>query len=420
MAKQAMRFQRQKYFCLALGFLGLLYSSACVTTGRPPRSKTDNVSAKLVELDSNHEQGNILVMQALLDESAYASAWTLSAKLENLFEQAQKQGLLGPKTLVVLPKDIGTWIALSGAATEVYQARSQEDALKLAFGAQWTSALWPWLQSPVDDRLGYAIFINNAEASAKAYVKLMHQLARDYKVDLLAGSVVLPGPQVVAGQLKVDPKAPLQRCAFVFDRQGAIVGPPHCASLLDAQDLRRISAGPQEPGVYAVALGSVAVVQGWEAWRPEVYQQAKQAGASHVVILQNLPQRKAWSQTWPGFPPELTDLGQVSASASASHLSSYGDFFQRQGPPALARAQGFADFVVSFSHGRLWEQDLSGQALLYKGDREISGPDEGSPGLVNLWLGERPVPNDDTDVSKAEAEKTPEAKEAISEPQGKP
>ena len=58
-----------------------------------------------------------------------------------------------------------------------------------------------------------------------AYHQLFAGLAREYGVTLVAGSIVLPGPALVDGELQVG-TGPLRNVTLVFGLDGKVLGQP--------------------------------------------------------------------------------------------------------------------------------------------------------------------------------------------------
>lgn len=91
-------------------------------TGRPLPSDLR------IELALNHgvpgEHGNLLGIEPVLYPGDYQNLQRLHRKLSAYLEQARAQGLVSPRTVVVLPEHIGTWLWARGEKNELYQSPS--------------------------------------------------------------------------------------------------------------------------------------------------------------------------------------------------------------------------------------------------------------------------------------------------------
>src|SRR5688572_2533805 len=68
---------------------------------------------------SDQGHGNLLGIQPELYRADYRSPLHLHRKLAAYLDKAQDEGLLNPKTVVVLPEHIGTWLVAVGEKREV-------------------------------------------------------------------------------------------------------------------------------------------------------------------------------------------------------------------------------------------------------------------------------------------------------------
>ncbi len=130
-----------------------------------------------------------------------------------ILAQARDAGLLTDKTIVVLPEHVGTGLFALGEKPEVQQARTLRDAM------QWMALSNPWQYlralsggNPRDDRRTEAVLLLKAERMAADYQAIFGELAREFGVTLVAGSIVLPEPSLEAGRLRLD-DGPLRQSA---------------------------------------------------------------------------------------------------------------------------------------------------------------------------------------------------------------
>ncbi len=182
-----------------------------------------------IELALNHgvpgEHGNLLGIEPLLFPSDYQSLQRLHRKLSAYLEQARAQGLIGPRTVVVLPEHIGTWLWARGEKNELFQATRNRDA------EQWLELSNPllyglaMLSANGDDRRADAHLRMKARQMASDYQQLFGGLAKEFGVTLVAGSIVLPAPYVEHGVLHAG-QGPLFNSSLVFAADGSLLGQP--------------------------------------------------------------------------------------------------------------------------------------------------------------------------------------------------
>ncbi|MGH8353944.1 MAG: hydrolase [Pseudomonas sp.] len=170
--------------------------------------------------------GNLLLIRPQLYPLDYQSPAHLRLKLAAALDRAREAGLLGPGTLVALPDHIGTWLLARGEKVEFYQARSRKEVRNWLLLGNPLLAVRALLLNLDADRLDEALLRMKAEQMAEDYQQLFAGLAREYRITLLAGSILLPEPRVENGQLHSGTGA-LRNLSLVFAPDGAILGEPY-------------------------------------------------------------------------------------------------------------------------------------------------------------------------------------------------
>src|SRR5690606_21388423 len=76
------------------------------------------------------------------------------------------------------------------------------------------------------ERLDEALLRMQAAQMASDYQQLFSDLARDYRITLLAGSILLPEPRIEGGRL-IAGDGPLRNSSLVFGSDGSLLGEPY-------------------------------------------------------------------------------------------------------------------------------------------------------------------------------------------------
>ncbi|MBA1274577.1 carbon-nitrogen hydrolase [Stutzerimonas azotifigens] len=162
---------------------------------------------------------NLLGVETHLMPADYQSRERLHLKFATYLEQARQAGMLGPQTVVVLPEHVGTGLFALGEKAEVQQARTLRDAMQLMAMSNPFHYLGALLANEGDDRRTDAVLRMKASQMAEAYQSIFGQLAAEFGVTLVAGSVVLPEPRLENRRLSVG-DGPLRQVSLVFDPSG--------------------------------------------------------------------------------------------------------------------------------------------------------------------------------------------------------
>lgn len=223
---------------LATLLFGLAGSYLFWLRDAPPGHYLTDLRTDIAELGGPADwHGNLLTLNPALYPSDYSSPQQLSRKLDSILLQARDNALLTPKTVVILPAQIGTWLLLSHEKPQVYSARSLDEVkLQLALNNP-LSLLRTWLFS--DDASWNELLLRmKAQQAADDYLKVFAHLARKHAVTLHAGSITLPSPQLLDGRI-VTGYGELQAFGLTFASDGSILGPPR------SQSLQASSVAPQ-------------------------------------------------------------------------------------------------------------------------------------------------------------------------------
>lgn len=165
--------------------------------------------------------GNLLLLRPQLYPLDYQTPEHLRLVLSAALDQAAQAQLLSPATLLVLPEHIGTWLLGSHEKVEFYRARSRQEVRNWLLLGNPLLAVRVMLKHLDAERLDEALLRMKAERMAEDYQQLFSELAQTYQISILAGSILLPEPQVIDGQLRIG-QGPLENISLVFSPNGLI------------------------------------------------------------------------------------------------------------------------------------------------------------------------------------------------------
>ncbi|MFF7711007.1 nitrilase-related carbon-nitrogen hydrolase [Pseudomonas sp. NPDC007930] len=306
-----------------------------------------------VNQGSPSERGNLLGVQAELFAPDYQDVARLRLKLAAYLQRARELGLINPRTVVVLPEHIGTWLWLRGEKREFYQASAHSEASHWLAASHPLAFAWAWLGAADDDRSADARLRLKARHMAHEYQRLFGGLAEQFGVTLVAGSIVLPSPRLEDGELKTS-SGPLYNTTLVFAANGQVLGAP--LRQREAQSMRGVAdAEPAPPPqLFDTPAGRLGVLIGHDALSPERGQALVAAGAQLLAIPAFLDGPDTWAAE--------------RAAWQAASLA-----------PAVPS-------VSVFMHGRFWDRRNYGQSFVgAAGQANEAAPGPGAR-LVNLWL----------------------------------
>lgn len=369
---------------LALVMIAALCGYGFWTQQRPEGHYLSDLRIELaLNQGSPGERGNLLGIEPLLYPSDYQNLQRLRLKLAAYLQQAREQGLVNPRTVVVLPEHIGTWLWARGEKNELYQVTQRREAeqwLELSNPLRYGLAM---LWATGDDRRADAHLRMKAAQMAADYQALFSGLAKEFGVTLVAGSIVLPAPYVENGVLHAG-SGPLFNSSLIFAGDGSVLGQPQRQQFADSEVRRYIKDGREQDGreqplhVVSTPAGRLGVLIGSDSWYPENYQQLAQQSAQLIANPVFLSGKHSWDAPWRGnrhqdAAAELPlQRGQVSEQQAWRQLT-------------LAANPGLTSISV-FMRGQFWELGADGQGFANHAGGQLAGTSQHGARLLNVWL----------------------------------
>ncbi|MFN5171285.1 MAG: nitrilase-related carbon-nitrogen hydrolase [Cyclobacteriaceae bacterium] len=326
---------------------------------------------------------NIVAIQPYMVPQDYLTEQHFSEKIRLYLKSAQQKGYLKERTVVVLPEYLGTWLVLENEkewASEVSKLNYAMAILILSNPVDF--AKW-WMRSKrEEDRVAAAIFRMKATRMARSYSRVFKELAKDYKVTINAGSILLPGPTVEGGQIRVDLSESLYNTSFFFMPDGSIYPSAVRKSFPTSDELPFVAAAPiNELPVFDLSIGKTAALVCADSWYPESYTKIKELGAEVVLVNSYCSTSGAMSKFWGGYdgapaPPDV-DLSTVGKITE-------GEAWVRYALPGRLESSGALVGVNVFLRGELWDLGTDGQPFLIRNGERLNVASSSNAGIWSL------------------------------------
>lgn len=323
------------------------------------------------------DTGNLVSIQPYLIADDYASAERLQRKLRLYLQQAQRAGWLGAKTLVVFPEHIGTWLVAEGESFLVYNSQSTGTALFWSALGNLPQFARQLMVEAAADPFAAALFKSKSAEMAAQYQQIFSGLAQEFGVTLVAGSIVLPDPQIENNQISLRP-GPLYNNSFLFYADGRVAGPVRKNYPIESER-PFIQPGDRELPLFETPLGRLAVLICADSWYPDTWQHI--ASADIVAVPSFASPSGIWQQPWAGYNGAATpmdvdrqDIGRLSE----------GDAWLKY---ALAgRGGGLRAGINTFLRGDLWDLGDDGRTTAIINGEVAQGQRRDSAVISSLWL----------------------------------
>ena len=370
------------YLFFSMALVAVLTTYAMWAADRPAGHYLSDLRIKLaVDQGTPADRGNLLGIQPELFPTDYQSPARLRRKLAAYLQQAQDQGLLNDKTVVVLPEHVGTWLMISGEKDELYQAPTLAEAMN------WLAASNPllfaraWLSAKGKDRLDDAHLRMKSRTMAKDYQALFGGLAKEFHVTLVAGSIVLPEPSIRDGQLKPGSGA-LYNSSVVFGRDGAPLGQPQrqLHPVFSQRDV--IQANEKTINVVDTPAGRLGVLIGSDSWYPDNYRKLDEQGAQLIAVPAQVFGQGAWNQPWRGYKSSSTPSSVSLKPGEVSEGQAWHRLTLTAQPPSSHAVAGISVFL----RGQFWDKSGAGRSFLNSNGQQFADGDARGARMLNIWL----------------------------------
>jgi predicted amidohydrolase len=340
-------------------------------------------SVQLRESGRNYGGGNLLGIQPWMTPADYASEQSLLARLSGYLEAAGRQGWLNPRTIVVFPEYLGTWLVIAGMGRAVTRATRLDRAMRALVLKRPVHVLAAIVAAQEQDRVAASLFRTRAAKMARAYQAIFSELARAFGVTVVAGSTVLPDPRIDEGRL-VARRGLLYGVSAVFGPDGSAHPQLVRKVYPTSAELPFLAPGStSELPLFDTPAGPLGVLICADSWYPDPYQHLRSQGVELIAVPSYAASKGCWDKPWRGYDgaamPEDVDPKDVDrlTEAEAWRIHALAGRISESG----ARAG-----INVFLSGALWDLGAEGGSLMVTAGRAPVEVEPARAALLNLWL----------------------------------
>ncbi len=305
----------------------------------------------------------LVLIQPWMETRDYSTQETFASKLAGYFEAAHRQGALTAGSVVVLPEHLGTWLVAIDEWPVVYATRKLHTAMTWIIATNLLELLSAFRQMPpAPQPIRAALFHMKAQQMHKAYVQTFTDLACQYGVYILAGSIVLPDSSL-QGQLI--------NAAMYFTPAGQY-GWSGKKAFPTADEQTFCTAAPigaVQPILWPDAAATLAHLICADAWYPQVYQNLQAQTPDWIVVSAFIAGDSLWAQPWSGYDGfaapsdvDLTDIGVLTERQAWEKYALEGRLHQ----------SGASCGAMVVLRGRLWDLGADGRSFIMKNGQYLT------------------------------------------------
>lgn len=345
----------------------------------------DLITPNLHQLGSDQGRGNLLGIEPYMIPRDHVDRESFFNKLNSYMLIAQCEGWLNEKTIVVFPEYIGTWLVLVGEDENIFRSRTLVSAELRMVLSHPLIFLAAWLKSTEKGRAEAAFFRMKAKQMAAIYDDVFSQLARDYSVTIVAGSIVLPTPQISSQRLILT-EGPLQNISVIYRLDGMPDPQLIRKSFPTSRELVFTApASASEIPVFETPAGRIGVLICADSWFPQAYIPLKAQGIDLLAVPSfEVSGMEKWNQPWRGYDGwqapvdvDVSDPNKISEAQAWKKYSLVGRL------PSSGAKYGMNIFL----RGKFGNQDLGGwpATLVRNGDVFVEEQTQ-KAAILSLWL----------------------------------
>jgi predicted amidohydrolase len=336
-------------------------------------------------MNADAGKGNAVGISPYMTPLDYASPQHFLNKLDGYMQAAQQRGWLTPRTVVVFPEYVGSWLVAEGEKSAMFEAQTIGKAMAVFIGSNFFSYLRDWFTAPdeAEDKVLHSIFSSKGVPMARTYRQVFGDLARKYKVGIVAGSILLPNPVLDNGRIRIR-MGPLYNLSAVFNPDGSIHPRLVRKSHPVAEEQPFVASGDAgDIPVFDLAAGRTAIMICADAWFPESHQTLKGATVDLVAVPSYTQGEGSMQGPWKGYsgypmPPDVdsTDRGRLTLQEA----------WLKYAMPGRMRQTSVRNALMVSLRGRLWDQGSDGVCVGWAGDSLYVEPERKGASVVNLYL----------------------------------
>ncbi len=342
------------------------------------------VLSEIEQIGTNSGKGNIIALSPFLHPYDFSSQQAFENMMRYYLNFAQQKQLLNDSTIIALPEYIGTWLVALNEKANMYDDTSVNDAMKTMVYSNLFSFAKAYLHASGKEKEKEAVFRMKAEKMATAYQQTFSTLAKEFNVSIVAGSIVLPDPEIKEGKLVIRPNGKLYNISVVYDNKGKALSPLIKKAFPINSELGFTCKASIHQPVFTLPLGNIGVLICADSWYPDCYQSLKDKSVKAIISPSFVSESNAWQTPWKGYEYATpTDINVPDKNSITEK-----DAWKKYAVTARAQSAGIPYAIQVFLRGDFWEMGSDGNTLLLMHDSifESKNHIEKTGSLVNLWI----------------------------------
>jgi hypothetical protein len=354
-------------------------------TGRQVPSPDTNMHLDTTYIiNSDLGKGNLLGINPYMTPLDYASKENFRTKIGAYLQDAKRRGWLNPKTVVIYPEYIGSWLVVANEKTSIYKSPTMQKAISTFILSNAILYIRDWFTAPDDakDKIKHAVFASKSETMSGIYKEVFSGLAKEYHVSIVAGSILLPNAEFHKDHIDTW-KGSLYNISGVFDTAGKLEPLLVKKAYPTSEEQPFVAAGKtSESPTFQLPAGRTSVLICADSWYPDSYTNMNKDGALLVAVPSYTQSDGSMQMAWTGYSSHPTpkdvdtsDIGRISLREA----------WLKYTIPNRLKGKGRYGMCVSL-RGRMWDLGSDGEIIAVNGENVFCGPPLKGASMACMWI----------------------------------
>lgn len=324
---------------------------------------------------------NIVGIQPFMTNLDYQNKKSFYSKIDFYMNEGQKKNWFNENTIIVYPEHIASWLVAANEKKSIYKAETIDDAMQIIVLSNLPKFTTNFLRSSAKDKASDAVFQMKANNMLDIYYSVFSELAKKYKVTIVGGSIFLPNPSVINGELIIN-KGDIYNISAVFLPNGKVEEELIKKKYPISTELPFCNSFSKDLPVYSSASGNYGVAICADSWHEDIYQYLDDNNTKTIIVPSYSTGYGIWANKWPGYngsetPPEI-DLNDVENISLGEAWYKY----------TTARIKNYAieNGITVFLRGDIWDLGTDGSSFIYRNDSIQSVPKTNMPVIFNVQI----------------------------------
>lgn len=332
---------------------------------------------------SDSLERNIVGIQPYMEVTDYFNQLYFKEKIRSYLVAAKGKSFIHTNTIIVYPEHIGTWLFLLEEKHNLAEKKTLNEVTRIIAVSNAFDFFLGYLKTGDETNKEISSIIRmKAKSMARAYSGTFKDLAIETNTYILAGSILLPEPSVVDGEIYVNLNGPLYNASFLFGPDGKVVGNPILKSYLNSAEDQFTTAGAQESAqVFDLPFGKTSIIPFNDSFHSQSYEKAVAESAEIILSPSFFTGNQSEYSKWIGYngkpAPDNLDPEDVG---NLSNKEAWEKYCLPQGIKKTKAKVGF----IAFFRGDFWDLGPSGQPLVVLNDQILSVIPAGKGGVWSL------------------------------------